>query len=189
VRRGQRVSVRPHRGAPVGRDRPVVVRPGQYGRDSRAGKQCRAPDKNLERHDVHGGAQVPARGAGHVVQQERAGARWRRRGAPVPVVGPADGGKLFRVAERQGHRVRSSGPAVVAGRGPSLRSGTGGGGGGPRQRPRGLRPETVRGGRGGRRRHSAVRGRAGRLVHDPERVQRYRHRLEDADRGRGRRGP
>lgn len=158
----------------MGQDRFVV--PGdRHARTTgpvRAGEQYRAPDEDLERHHVPGCAPVQAWGAGHAVPEPRG-----HRQA-FPVAGPADGGQLSGRAERQGHRDRSPGPIVDAGRGPRLRFGNYG---------LHMQPEAVRGARGipcCR----PVRFHTGLYVHKRQRAQRHFGGLEDVDGRRGRRG-
>lgn len=171
------VFVRTERGVPLGQDRPVAERepPGNGQRDVvRAGKQSRAPDEDLERHAVHGRAQVQAGRAGHAVREPP------RHHTAVPVAGATGGGKLHVYAERQGHRDRPPGPAVGAGCGHGQRTGR-------RARPD-VRPETGRAGHW----HGPVApvgGRARHHVHGPERAQRHLAGPEVTDRGRGRPGP
>lgn len=160
--------VRAERGVPMGQDR--LVAPGKRPGPGhvRAGEQHGVQDENLERHPVRGHTQVQAGRTGHAVQKPLGRRRpWYgvdERPATVPHFGTADAGQLLRVAERQGHGDRSSGPVVDAGRRLGGRSGVGG-------RPV-VRPETVRR-RPEHHQSGAVRGAAAGDVHRAERDQRH----------------
>lgn len=174
VCRVRRMRVRAERGVPVGQAGPDGA--GQrHGAPVRAGEQPRVPHEDLERRHVHGHTEVQAGRAGDAVQESRG------RRASVPDAWHAEGGQLFRRAERQGHRDRPLGTAVDAGRGRGVRSAAAAG------RPH-VRPKTVRGGHpdghGGQ-----VRRVAQLHVLGAQRAQRHLAGPENADGHRGRRGP
>lgn len=100
----------------MGQDRPDVPQRRPKTR-VQAREQRRVPHEDLERHDVHGRTPAEDWRTGDAVQEPR------RRRTAVSVAGPADRGKLHRVAERPGHRNRPLGPPVAAGRRARARAG------------------------------------------------------------------